>query len=225
MIEFDDAFATDTLGGPKISMMVATDSIHGSIFAVVARRKTWPGRLCDAEFPTIFRSVGFGKGRIEVCDQEPSTLDVANTLVKRCQSTILMVTATSEGSKGSLGCGDRASVTIQGQLRAFREAVSMKCKTEVGPDHVLIGWMERHCAWVVSNFQVKGTGRTSYRSIRGKDYTGEVVPFGEVCLGRNHSEDGAKLNMRWMRGAFVGKLDRTDEFLLLMPTGSRRDAV
>ena len=38
--------------------------------------------------------------------------------------------------------------------------------------------------------------------------------LGEVCLGRNHSEDGAKLNMRWMRGVFVGKLDRTDEFLL-----------
>ena len=41
VIEFDYAFATDTLGDPnrKISMMVATDSIHGSIFAVVARRK------------------------------------------------------------------------------------------------------------------------------------------------------------------------------------------
>ena len=32
MIEFDYAFATDTPGGPNISMMVATDSIHGSIF-------------------------------------------------------------------------------------------------------------------------------------------------------------------------------------------------
>ena len=39
MIEFDYAFATDTPGGPKNSMMVATESIHGSIFAVVARRK------------------------------------------------------------------------------------------------------------------------------------------------------------------------------------------
>ena len=28
---------------------------------------------------------------------------------------------------------------IQGHLRAFREVVSMKYKTEVGPDHVLIG--------------------------------------------------------------------------------------
>ena len=39
VIEFDYAFATDTPGGPRISMTVATDSIHGSIFAVVARRK------------------------------------------------------------------------------------------------------------------------------------------------------------------------------------------
>ena len=48
------------------------------------------------------------------------------------------------------------------------------------------------------------------------------MPFGEICLGRNHSEDGAKLNMRWMRGVFVGKLDRTDEFLLLTPTGATK---
>ena len=39
VVEFDYAFATDTPGGPKVSMMVTTDSIHGSIFAGVARRK------------------------------------------------------------------------------------------------------------------------------------------------------------------------------------------
>ena len=50
VIEFDYAFATDMPGDPnrKISIMVATDSIHGSIFAVVTD-KGWTGRLCDAE--------------------------------------------------------------------------------------------------------------------------------------------------------------------------------
>ena len=48
------------------------------------------------------------------------------------------------------------------------------------------------------------------------------MPFGEVCSGRNHSEDGTKVNMRSMRGVFVGKLDRTDEFLLLTPTGAMK---
>ena len=171
-------------------------------------------------FPNYIDRLGLVKAELK-CDQEPSTLDVANALIKRCQSTALIVTATPKGSKGSLGREEQANLIIQGQHRAFREAVSMKYKTEVGPDHVLMGWMARHCAWVVNNFQVKGSGRTPCRSIRGKDYTGEVVPFGEVCLGRNRSEDEAKLGMRWMRG-FVGKLDLPDEFLLLTPTGAMK---
>ena len=106
---------------------------------------------------------------------------MANALIKRCQSIKLIVTATPKGSKGSLGRGERANLTIQAQLRAFREAVSMRYRTEIGLEHVLMGWMGRHSAWVVTNLQVKGTGRTPHRSIRRKDYIGEVVPFGEVC--------------------------------------------
>ena len=152
------------------------------------------------------------------CDQEPISLDVANDLIKRCQSTaLLIVTATPKGSKGSFGRGERANLTSQGQLRAFREDVSMRYKAEIGPDHVLMGWMVRQCAWVVNNFEVKGTGRTPFRSIRGKDYT-----VGDICFGRNYSEDGAKLNMRWMRGVFDGKFGLTDEFLLLTPTGAMK---
>ena len=223
VIEFDYAFATDTPGDPnrKISMMVATDSIHGSIFAVVAGRNGSQDNYVMQSVQNFFDRLCLVKAELK-CYQEPSTLDVANALVKRCQSTILMVIATPKVSKGSLGRGERANLTIQGQPRTFREAVSMKKETEIGPDHVLMSWMVRHCAWVVNHFQVKGTGRTPYRSIRGKDYTGEVVPFGDMYLGRNHSEDGAKFNMRWMRGVFVGKLDRTDEFLLLTPTGAMK---
>ena len=219
MIEFDYAFATDTRGGSKISMMVATDSVHGSIFAVVARRKGGQDDDVMQIFQNYIDRLGVVTAELK-CDQEPSTLDVANALIKRCQSTALIVTATPKGSEGSLGRGEGANLIIQGQLWAFREAASMKYKTEVGPDHVLMGWMVRHCAWVVNNFQVKETGRMPYRPTLGKDYTGEVVPFGEVCLGRHHSVDGAKLNMRWMRGVFVGKLDRTSGFLLWTPTGA-----
>ena len=153
VIEFDDAFATDTLGGPKISMMVATDSIHGSIFAVVARRKGGQDDSVMQSYQNYIDRLGLVKAELK-CDQEPSTLDVTNSLIKRCQSTALIVTATPKGSNGSLERGERANLTIEGQLRALREAVSMKYKTQVGPDHVLMGWMVRHCAWVVNNFQV-----------------------------------------------------------------------
>ena len=92
VIEFDDAFASDTLGDPNrfISMMVATDSIHGSMLAVVTRRKGGQDDHVMQSFQNYIDRLGLVKGESK-CDQEPSTLDVANALVKRGQSTNLIV--------------------------------------------------------------------------------------------------------------------------------------
>ena len=117
------------------------------------------------------------------------------------------------------GRGERA--IIQGQLSGISRSRLNEIQDRSWTGSCVDGWTVRHCM-VVNNFQVKGTGRTLCHSIRCKDCTGEVVPLGEVCLGRNHSESGAKLNMRWMRGVFVGKLDRTDGFLLKTPTGAMK---
>ena len=88
MIEFDYAFATDAPGDPnrRISMMVATDSIHGSVFAVVARRKSGQDDYVMQSFRIHVNRLGLVKAELQ-CDQEPSTLDVANASIRRCQST------------------------------------------------------------------------------------------------------------------------------------------
>ena len=79
VIEFDYAFATDTPGGPNISMMVATDSIHGSMFAVVVRRTGGQDDSVMQGFQKYIDRLGLMKAELK-CDQEPSTLDVANAL-------------------------------------------------------------------------------------------------------------------------------------------------
>ena len=76
-------------------------------------------------FPNYIDRLGLVKAELQ-CDQEPNNLDVANALVKQCQSTSLIVTATPKGSKGSLERRERANVMIQRQLRSFREALSVK---------------------------------------------------------------------------------------------------
>ena len=91
--EFDYAFATDMPGGPKMSMMVATDSIQGWIFAGVARRKGGQDDYVMQSFQNYIDRLGLVKAELK-CDQEPSTLDVANALIRRCQSTALIVIAT-----------------------------------------------------------------------------------------------------------------------------------
>ena len=111
--EFVYAFATDTPGGQRISMMVATGSIHGSVFAVVARRKG--GQDCYVMQSSQFYIDRLGLLRAELkCVQELSTLDVANALIKRCQATSLIETATPKGSKGSLERGETSEVDKSG---------------------------------------------------------------------------------------------------------------
>ena len=84
VIEFYHTFATDSLGDPnkRISMMVATDSIHGSVFAVVARRKGGIDDYVMQSFQNYIDRLGLVRAELK-CDQEPSTLDVANTVTKR----------------------------------------------------------------------------------------------------------------------------------------------
>ena len=72
----------------------------------------------------------FGLVKAELkCDQEPSTLDVANALIKRCRSTALILTATPKGSKGSLGRGERPNLIIQGLFRAERLIVLSEARS------------------------------------------------------------------------------------------------
>ena len=69
VIEFDYAFATDTRGGPKISMMVATISIHESILAVVARRTDGQDDCVMQSFQTYIDRLGLVKAELK-CDEE-----------------------------------------------------------------------------------------------------------------------------------------------------------
>ena len=132
----------------------------------MARRKGGQDDYVMKSFENYVGKLGLVKAELK-CNQEPSTLALANALVKRCQST-------------SLIGGERANLTIQGLLRAFREAVSLKYKTDIRPEHVLMGWMVRHSAWVVNNPQVKGSGRTPYcRTILGKLCHLERFAWGE----------------------------------------------
>ena len=75
----------------------------------MARRKGGQDDYVMQSFQNYIDRLGLVRAELK-CDQEPSTLDVANTLIKRCQSTILMVTATPKGSKKSLGRGEGANL-------------------------------------------------------------------------------------------------------------------
>ena len=96
------------------------------------------------------------------------------------------MTAIPKGSKGSLERGERASLIIQ---EGTASAISRSRFNEMQDrswTRSCVGGLDGTTLCVGCK-QLKGTGRTPYRSIRSKDYTGEVVAFREVCMERSHS--------------------------------------
>ena len=96
------------------------------------------------------------------CEQEPSTIDVRNQLIKRCEGTQLIPFATPKGSKGALGAGERAHLAVEGKLRSNRDRLEQVYKTKIGPNHLLIPWLVRHISWLLDRFQTKSNGKTAY---------------------------------------------------------------
>ena len=78
----------------------------------------------------------------------------------------------------------------------------------------------RHAAFCTDRFQVKANGKTAYFSQRGKEYNGQVIPFGEAGLFKLITEDN--FQDRWEKGIAIGRSEETDERFYLTEAGFKK---
>merc|ERR1712086_426135 len=217
-IEFDYSKASGRVHEPEsqLPIITASESQHGAIFSSIIRKKGSQDEYIVQTFPTWISTLGCPTYELK-CDQEPSTVDVRNAMRRRCKSTNLVPYASPKASKGSLGRGERAHLSVQGQMRTFRMHVEKKYCIKMQPSQLLNAWACRHAAWIINRFQPRENGKTPYFSMRGRNYSGPIVYFGENVMFKVVADD--KYDDRWLGGLFVGKLDQTDEAILLTPSG------
>ena len=58
-------------------------------------------------------------------------------------------------------------------LQSCGPAVSAR----VGLDHMMLPFLVRHCAWLITHNQVKSDGKTPRERLRGRPYQGQVAEF------------------------------------------------
>ena len=103
---------------------------------------------------------------------------------------------TPKGASASVGGGiERANEVEQEHRSRFEE----NYREFVGLDHKMLPFLVRHCAWLITHFQVKSVGRTPYERLRGRPYQGQVAEFAEVVHFRDPGKaaDMPKLDDRW----------------------------
>ena len=77
---------------------------------------------------------------------------------------------TPNGSSASAGGIDRANYEVEKQIRTLRSRFEENYGESVELDHKMLPFLVRHCAWLITHYQVKSDGKTPYERLRGRPY-------------------------------------------------------
>ena len=124
---------------------------------------------------------------------------------------------------------ERANGTVQEQLRAYYLDVQERMKVKNIPGTQLFPWMSRNSVWRVVRYQSdQRTKQTPCERKRGCRYGSALVPFGEVVMAKIADADkmrAGKLDSAWVKTVWVGRVDKSNEHLLLTTKGCIRSRV
>ena len=128
-----------------------------------------------------------------------------------------------------IGAVERANGTVQAQLRAYFLDVQNRMQVRIIPGTQLFPWMLRHSVWTVVRYQSDlRTKQSPYERTRGCRYESALVSFGEVVMAKIADADkirAGKLDSAWVKAVWVGRVDRSNEHLLLTTKGCIRSTV
>ena len=88
-------------------------------------------------------------------------------------------------SHGSLGQAEQSNKAGEQQVRCILSTLLQQAGFSPEPTEAIMAWVIRHGGWAVHRFRVLPTGRTAYREIKGREYSGEIVEFGEAVYARD----------------------------------------
>ena len=145
------------------------------------------------------------------------------------ETKITTLAQTSVGGHQEIGAVERANGTVQAQLRAYFLDVQNRMQVRIIPGTLLFPWMLRHSIWTVVRYQSdQRTKQTPYERTRGCRYESALVPFGEVVMAKIADADkmrAGKLDSAWVKAVWVGRVDRSNEHLLMKTKGCIRSRV
>ena len=153
-------------------------------------------------------------------DGEPSIIEIARRVQARRDNTTTLA---------QIGAVERANGTVQAQLRAYYLDVQDRMEVRIIPGTQLFPWIMRHSVWTVVRYRSdQRTKQTPYERTRGCRYESALVPFGEVIMAKIADADkmrAGKLDSAWVKAVWVGRVDRSNEHLLLTTKGCIRSRV
>ena len=210
-------------GGDVVTVLTAIDKDSRWPFAVVIPSKKIddPNSYAVKSLETWLLGLGWKQFTFQT-DQEPAIMKLANTVRKKMGHDKMQVRQRPRYSSQSLAEGETVNQQIAGRVRTWVSVLSEQYQVDIRNTHRLFPWIVRHVAWAMARLHVNTSRTTPFRIIKGHDFFGELLAFGECVLAKwPNMKDLAKGVPRWVHGVFVGKTEGSDEHIVLTPVGAQ----
>ena len=185
-----DGTFEETTEDPAVVVLTAADRGTGMFTAISLPVKNFEKDYVVKSFKSFVSQLGHIRMTIR-SDGEPAILNInhelrdeLNKMRGKNASSVAHSEQAPRYSPQSMGVVGSAQRTLRGDFLTLRSAVEENCKMKVTPAMNIWPWMIRHAAWVRGRFGLKANLRTAYEDAFGSQYTGQILPFGEVILFR-----------------------------------------
>ena len=146
-------------------------------------------------------------------DNEPAIQALVDAVrVRRGERT--MVEKSPKYSHQSNGAVENAVRRIESLTRTYVCVLQEKLGYKVDSKSIVLPWLVRHAAYVLSRFVKRDDGRSAWARLRGKECDSPLAQVGETVDFKIVRGEMAKLEPRWATGTFLGRTDESDEVIV-----------
>ena len=157
-------------------------------------------------------------------NNDPAMRLLAEKIAAFCHPWTTILEPNNRAEHQSVGVVERAHQNIQAATRALGVDIRARIGEDIVPGHALFQWMLRHAAWSHNRFQPQShRGGNPWEIRTGKCYKSPLLLFMEKCMIRVPIDPPGlrtKLNVQWIKGIWVGRLDESDGHVVLTPHGT-----
>ena len=211
--------------------LVEDESTPVTVLTFVGKTSGWPlsfqitkkGDCSQYVLNTVeqyLRTLGHERTIIQI-DQENSIRTVAKAIQKRLGDKRVQIREAPIHSHQSQGSVESEHGKIAGLVRTILLDLQLNYwSCPVNLNHLAFPWLVRHAAWLTARFQpLTKDHATPYRIVNVVDYMSPVFQFGETVMARL-PQPGTKTQRRWVKGIWVGRLERDDTHIILTAAGA-----
>jgi hypothetical protein len=131
-------------------------------------------------------------------DNEPAIIALKQGVEEMTSEMEIRFEESPVGESSSNGEIEAVIKSVQGMGRTLKSAIESRINQKLMRDSVLVPWLIRHAASVMSKYIIGNDGMTAYRRLKGKEFKLSIAEFGECVWYLKAKPAGMnKFDSRW----------------------------